>query len=76
MTEHDEVPKRAAADPNALPPPDVYTRQILELLARSESPEVHLQHVLKATIDKEQARIGDTYASTIRQKILTLKSIE
>ena len=76
MTEHDAVPKRAAADPNAFPPPGGYTGRMLEFLAKRESPEVHLQHVLKATIDREQSRIGNTYASTMRQKILTLKSIE
>ena len=73
MTEHDEVPKRAAADPNTLPPPVGYEGRMLEFLAGRESPEVHKQRVLKATIDTEQSRIGDTYASTIRQKILTLR---
>ncbi|MEP6935806.1 MAG: hypothetical protein ABI988_18020 [Nitrospirota bacterium] len=76
MTEHDEVSKRAAADPNGLPPPDGFTGRTLEFLAGRELPELHQQHVLKATIDREQSRIGATYADTIRQKILTLKSIE
>ncbi len=76
MAEHNEVPKRAAANPKALPPPDGVTGQMLEFLAKRKSPEVHQRHILEATIEGEQSRIGTTYASMIRLKIATLRSIE
>ena len=70
--EYDEVPKRAAADLSALPPPGELRGEALKVIAKFVSPEVYQKYVLDAVIAEEQSRIGETYGSTIRQRILTL----
>ena len=70
--EYDEVPKRAAADLSALPPPGELRGTALKVIAKFVSPEVYQKYVLDAVIAEEQSRIGETRGSTIRQRILTL----
>ena len=70
--EYDEVPKRAAADLSALPPPGELRGEALKVIAKFVSSEVYQKYVLDAVIAEEQSRIGETYGSTIRQRILTL----
>lgn len=74
--EYDEVPKRAAADPSALTPPDEFKGRALKIIEKLVSPEVHQKYVLEATIAEEQSRIWKTYGDMIRQKILTLAPIK
>jgi len=76
MAQHSEVPSRAAANPNALPPPDGFTGRMLEFLSTRESPERHQQLVREAAIKAEQSRIGVAYADAIRQRVATLRDIE
>ena len=70
--EYDDVPKRAAANPNALTPPGEDRGELLKLIAKLVSPEVYQRYALEAIIEEEQSRIGNTYGDTIRQTVLTL----
>jgi hypothetical protein len=70
--EYDEVPKRAAADPSALPSPREVRGEALKVIAKLVSPEVYQQYVLMFTIEEEQSRIGGSYGDAIRQRVLTL----
>jgi len=70
--EYDEVPKRAAADPSALPSPREVRGEALKVIAKLVSPEVYQRYVLEFTIEEEQPRIGGSYGDAIRQRVLTL----